>query len=139
MKDLFLAAYNLTTEQRKRTVQIALAIAGVILVAVIFSAGGTATTEASAEHPIWEVVILYRLALARMFLAVALIPAGALAAVTLYQTIENTDLGKRLLVWTSPENYEATGVMAAKTRNGGYLLASLLFACILGLLVGVLR
>ena len=47
------------------------------------------------------------------------------------------------MIWnldpTSESGVEALSVQAAKTRNGGRLLATLVGASILGLLLGVLR
>lgn len=140
-RHLFEAAWKLSPEQRRRTVRWALGLAGVVLLVVLFAAGRTATTDAPAENPVWEVVILYRLALARLVLVLALLPAAVAAAVLIYQTLENSNLGKRLLIWSQSDTQplEAISVQAAKTRNGGVILAVLLGGCIVGVLLGVLR
>lgn len=138
-RDLFAAAHKLTDEQRRKTVRVAVGAAVVVLLVVLFAAGRTASTQLAAEHPVWEIVILFRLALARTVLALALLPLAVFGAVVTFQALENSELGKRLLTWREPEAFEPTSVQAQKTANGGRLLAALLFACIVGLLVGVLR
>ena len=138
-RNLFAAAHKLTPDQRRKTVRIAAALAAVVLFVVLLGASRTAVTEPGADHPVWEVVVLFRLALARTILALALLPLAVFGAVVTYQALENSELGKRLLVWREPESFEAGSVQAQKTANGGRLLATLLAACIIGLLVGVLR
>ncbi len=133
---LWEAAYNVTPEDRKRSVRIASGIGIALVVLVIFVAGKTAGQVVPAEHPIWEAVLQARLILVRLLVALPLLVLAAFAAVTIYQVVENTELGRRLLIWASSDDAHT---QAQKTRNGGALLASLLAACIVGLLLGVLR
>lgn len=135
-RDLFTAAFKLTDDQRRKTVRAVAVLAGLILICCLLLASHTATSEPGADHPIWEVAILFRLALARLILAIALIPASAFIGVALYQVLENTQLGKRLLVWSDSDTGE---VMARKVANAGLLASVCLATCIVGLLLGVLR
>lgn len=138
-QDLFAPGYKLTALQRRRTVRVVLVLAAVALAVILLGVSKTAGAEPGADHPLWEVAVLYRVALARLFLAMAILPLAVWSAVLIYQTLENSALGKRLLHWRGKESYESVAVQAAKTRNGGLLLAVLLAANILGLLIGVLR
>lgn len=138
-RNLFAAAHKLTPDQRRKTVRFAAILAAVVVFVVLLGASRTAVTEPGADHPVWEVVILFRLALARTVLSLALLPLAVFVAVVTFQTIENSELGKRLMVWRPTEEYEAVAVQSQKTANAGRLLSALLFACIIGLLVGVLR
>lgn len=133
---LWQAAYNLTPEQRKRSVRVAAWIGAVLVLLVIFAAGKAAGAVVPAEHPVWEAVLQSRLVLVRMVISIPLLILGTLAAVALYQVIENTELGKRLLIWAESDDAR---VEAEKTSNAGTLLGKLLLACILGLALGVLR
>ena len=138
-RNLFTAAHKLTPDQKRKTVRGAALLAGLVLLVILFSASRVAVTEPGADHPVWEVVILFRLALARTILALALLPLAVFGAVVTYQAIENSELGKRLMVWRPTEEYESGAVQSQKTANAGRLLSALMFACIVGLLVGVLR
>lgn len=138
-RDLFAPGYKLTAVQRRNTVRAVAVLAALVLFVVLMGASRTAATTPGADEPVWEVAVLFRLALARLILALAILPLAVGAAVVVYQALENSALGKRLLHWRGKEAYESVAVQAAKTRNGGMILAVLLGCTILGLLVGVLR
>jgi hypothetical protein len=133
---LWTAAWDLTPEERSRTVRVCSWIAFVLVLIVLAGAGSTAGRVVPAEHPVWEAILQTRLVLVRLVLTVPLLVIGATAAVLLYQLLENTELGRRLLIWHYSDDAHT---QATKTRNGGSLLATLLAACILGILLGVLR
>jgi cytochrome c biogenesis protein CcdA len=136
LRDLFTAAFKLDDEQRKRTVRIAVGLAVLCILVVLALAGRTAASEPGVEHPVWEIAILYRLALARLLLAFGLVQVGAMVGMVLYQAFENTQLGKRLVIWSETDSEP---VKARKTGNAGLLAGVAFLSCILGLLVGVLR
>jgi hypothetical protein len=136
LRDLFEAAFKLSPEKRQRTVRIVAALAVLLLLVVFLAAGRTAIQDQPADHPIWEVAVLLRLALARAVLSLALIPYAAFVGVVLYQTLENTELGRRLVTWSDVDSEETK---ARKVGNGARLLAVCLGSSILGVLLGVLR
>ncbi len=136
LTNLWKAAYNLDPEDRKKSVRIAAGLGVMLVVLVLCGAGGAAGQVVPAEHPIWEAVLQARLVLVRLVLAVPILILGAAAGILLYQWMENTDLGKRLLVWDLGDDVR---VRAQKTRNGGGILGAILASSILGLLLGVLR
>lgn len=136
LRDLWTAAYNLTHEERARSVQIA-AWLGAALVAA-----GIALTERVAEHtvgadsPWWDSVLIARLGLTRLAMAIPLLVLAVFLALLCYQVIENSNLGRRLLIWHANDGVQTK---AQKTRNAGALLATLLLTFVVGLLLGVLR
>jgi hypothetical protein len=136
LKNLWAAAYNLDPLERRRAVRVAVWIGAVVALLVLILAGRTAGQVVPAEHPIWEAILQFRLAGVRLVLALPLVLLGACLGAAIYQLIENSELGRRLLIWDSKD---AVPVMAQKTRNGGTLLATLVGSCILGLCLGVLR
>lgn len=136
LSHLFANAFDLTPEQRQRSVRIAAWVGGLLVLVVLFAAGRTAGQVVPAEHPIWEAVLQTRLALVRLVMALPLPLIGTVAGVVIYQVFENSELGKRLVV---PAGTDDAHVEAQKVRNGGAILAALVGACILGFMLGVLR
>lgn len=136
LRHLWHAAYNLTVVERRCSVRAACGLAGVLLLAVLLWAVVVARVQVGADHPLWEAVLQARMVLVRLILALPVLVLGLLAAVAAYQTLENTELGRRLLIWDPSDDAR---VEATKTGNAGTLLASLVLACVLGLLWGVLR
>jgi hypothetical protein len=135
-KDLWSAAYNLHPDTCKRTVRIAGILAVLLVVVVLFGAAAIAGRVVPAENPVWEAILQTRLAFVRMGLAIPVLILAAVSGVTLFQVLENTQLGKRLLIWADGDDPQ---VKAQKTRNAGALLSALILSCIVGLLLGVLR
>jgi hypothetical protein len=133
---LWHAAYNLTVMERRRSVRAICGLSGGILTAILIWALVVARGQVGADHPLWEAIIQARMVLVRLILAVPVMILGLLAAVTAYQTLENTELGRRLMIWDISDD---ALVQSTKTSNAGNLLASLVLACALGLLWGVLR
>jgi len=136
LTNLWKAAYNLDPEDRQRSVRIAAGLGVLLAVLVLCGAGGTAGQVVAADHPLWEAVLQARVVLVRLVLAVPVLVLGGFAGVLLYQLLENTNLGKRLLIWDLGDDIR---IRAQKTRNGGSLLGAILAASILGLMLGVLR
>jgi hypothetical protein len=138
-KHLWSAAFDLTDLQRRRTVRIVAGIALALVFSTLLGAWLLARHVVPAESPVWEAVLQTKLALVRLVLAVPLVVIGASLALAIYQVVENSALGTRLLLvntFADPTPNPETG---AKVRNRGTLLAALFVACILGLLIGVLR
>lgn len=136
LTNLWKAAYNLDPEDRQRSVRIAAGLGVLLVVLVLCGAGGAASQVVPAEHPAWEGVLQARLVLVRLALAVPLLILAAFAGVLIYQLLENTELGKRLLIWAPADDART---QAQKTRNAGSLLGAILAASIVGMLLGVLR
>lgn len=134
---LWAAALDLSPEERRRSVRIAAWIGAVLVALTLLAAGSTAGRVVSADHPIWEAVLLTRLALVRLVLAVPLLLIGAITAVAIFQVLENSALGSRILEINDQviQGHETGAVL----RNRGIILAALFLSCILGLLFGVLR
>jgi hypothetical protein len=136
LKKLWEAAYNLSAEDRKKTVRWAVAVASVAVASVLVAAGIMALDVVPAESPVWEAILQSRLVLTRLALALPLLFLGWLFKTFLYQTYENTALGKRTVIWVKTDS---DTIRAMKTRNAGTIQAALMLACVLGLLLGVLR
>lgn len=133
---LWTAGYNLTPDQRRRTVRYATATAAALLAVLLFAAGKAAAQSVPADHPVWEAVLQARLALVRLALAVPIVIVALACGLTIYQVMENSELGKRLWQWHESDD---AYTQAAKTRNGGMVLAAILGSCILAFLLGILR
>lgn len=143
MKWIWEAAYNLSLDQKQKVVRFSILVFACALVAVLSVVGYTALSEAHPENPLWEIVILYRLAIAKLVLSLVLMPVGFFVGLTMYQIFEASQLGKRLVLWKDKTDIyshpEPVSVCAAKTRNGGFILGCLAFGCIIGLMMGVLK
>lgn len=155
--DLFSATFDLTKEERRRSVRIASWAAVALVVIILAAAGATAGNVVAADDPIWEAVLQTRIALVRLPLAVVLVVIGAIIAVVIYQVLENSRLGDRVLgafFVRAADPEESIGpvcgedyplpdgqniVFAEPVSSRSSILAALFVACILGLLIGVLR
>lgn len=135
-KDLLAAAFDLTEVERRRTVRIVSMLAALLVAVVIAWAWRTSGNVVPAESPVWEAVLQTRLVLVRIVLAVPLVVIGAYTALLIFQALENSALGARLFIVVKTD-FEMT--REAKVKNRGTVLAALFIACILGLLLGVLR
>lgn len=133
---LLSAPFHLTAEQRKASVRFAGGFAVAALLLVLVGAIRLAALNPAPDHPLWEAVANTRVVLARLGLALALVICGVIGALVEYQILENSELGRRTVIWDQADD---PGVKACKTRNAGTLQAALLVANILGLLLGVLR
>lgn len=136
-RHLWAAPYDLKDAERQQTVRVA-AVLGALLVLLVLAVTGWFAGQAATDpiSPTYDVVIIARTVLARVVPGAALMVIGSVGGGVLYQVIENSDLGKRLLIWHGKDCPE---VKAQKTRNAGLLLALLQLAGILGFLLGVLR
>lgn len=129
LRDWFTAAYNLTSEQKRRAVRVVLWVAGLILVLTVALLARAASSEVGADNPFWELVIKARLDL---FEAIGDLGRSVLAvfmAVAEFQALDNTALGKRLWVWATDAegNFtESEEVKKAKKQNAAFAFIGLL-------------
>jgi len=139
-KDFFRASYNVAAEQRARLVKIATWTAVLVVLGVIVVGIHTATGTPDPVHPSWELVILARAVLGRAFFAVGLFSLAVILAVVVFSALDNTDLGKRLMVWKMEEGnvLEPDVVLAEKKANAGRLLSVLILAAAI-IFAGALR
>lgn len=134
--DFFEAGRNLTLNRRKFWITLVGGLSSVLVLLVVFLAGKYATLTVPAESPLWEMALQFRLIAARMFVALALIPAGIFLAFVAHSSISKTEKARRHWTWAIGDTSE---VRAAKTSNSGRMLDTLMLAIVLGLLLGVLR
>ena len=125
LKDLWTSAYNLSPERRKLTVRIVTAIAIVMGLLTILLACKAAATSTHAESPIWEMVILARLVLAKSVAACGLWVLALSAGLISFQALDNSALGMRLWVWSEADT---EAIKAEKKRNAGSTLAVLILS-----------
>lgn len=129
LKAWFTAAYNLTDEQKKKAVRVALWVGGLVLLLTLALQVRTAVHETGADSPFWELVIKARLDL---FEAMGDLGRSVLAvfmAVAEFQALDNTALGKRLWVWATDAegNFtESEEVKKAKKQNAAFVFIGLL-------------
>lgn len=129
LRDWFTAAYNLTSEQKRKAVRVVLWVAGLILVLTVALLARTASSEVGADNPFWELVIKARLDL---FEAVGDVGRSILAvfiALAEFQALDNSSLGKRMWVWTSDSDgnfLESEEVKKAKKQNAALVFIGLL-------------
>ena len=124
LRDLWTAAYNLTPEQRSRSVRIA-SITAALLVVLVFLLGGHAASKTEpSDSALWEVAIMARLVLGRTVAALALWVLSVAAALAAFQAVDNSSLGKRLWMWTD----EQDPVKDAKKANAARVLCALILA-----------
>lgn len=142
LKDIDAAAHKLQREDLHRSVRAGVAVAMLLAVLLLFGAGRVAGQVVPAEHPFWEAVLQAKLVLVRTVLANLPLIQGLLVAYLAYQVYENTELGRRTVIWHLDEcgaPDERVEIRAAKTRNAGLIQAALVAGCVLGYLQGVLR
>lgn len=129
LRDWFTAAYNLTSEQKRKAVRVVLWVAGLILVLTVALLARTASSEVGADNPFWELVIKARLDL---FEAVGDVGRSILAvfiALAEFQALDNSSLGKRMWVWTTDADgnfLESEEVKKAKKQNAALVFIGLL-------------
>ena len=134
--DFWLASRNLSSEKRKLLVRISVGVSSVLVALIIFLMGTYARVTVPAESPIWEIALQLRLILVRLFVAVGLIPLGVFLAIVAHSAFSKTEKARRLWTWATNDT---AIVKAQKTQNAGNFLNALIVACVLGLLLGVLR
>jgi len=115
---------SISPEERAKSVRIAAWVGLLLVLIVLGMASETARTNVASESPIWDAVLQTRLALVRLVLALPILIIGSVGAVSVYQLLENSKLGDRIL---------------AGSLERSIVMAALLASCIIGLLFGVLR
>jgi cytochrome c biogenesis protein CcdA len=136
LSDLFSHPGSLDHERRAQITRIVVrwswAAVGVFLIAA-FVLGFLLVPDKGA---LYDMVLQSRWALFRLVVGLGLIVIGTYAALVIYNALENTETGKRLIV---PDETDFSGLHTIKVSNAGTILGFLFFACVGGLLLGVLR
>lgn len=126
IKDLFQAAYDLTVDQRKKTVRITGWIAVGALALTLAITGFFAQMEVGAESPLWEISIKARVVLLDEFMGLGKWITTSFLAIMTWQAIDNSNLGKRIFHWHPADSEQ---VKSAKKLNAALILSALLAAC----------
>lgn len=134
--DFWGAGHNLEAGQRKWLVRIVVGVSVILVGLVGVLSGMHAVSTVPMESPNWETSIQLRLILAKLFVAMGLVPLGIFLAVTAHAAFSKTEKARRLWTWAPSDT---AIVKAQKTANSGNFLNALVISIILGLLFGVLR
>jgi hypothetical protein len=128
--------FQMTEENRRKAALVLGLSLFVLLAAVVGLLGAWAVMSPSADSPAWENALQARLMLLRVKVAIGLLAGVVVAAYGLFQMLDRTRVGKRLLHWDPTQDTEYSS--AAKTLNSGMLFAALMLGASL-LAAGVLR